>query len=295
MPKGVYIRTEEYRKKQSLAHIGKKHSEETKRKLQLSLLNRSAEAKAETSRKLSLAKKGKKRKPFSKEWIRNMSLVRLGTPSWNKGLTKETDERVRKYGLAQLGKKHSESTIIKMRLAHIGKLSWCKGLTKEIDIRVKKCSLARKGRKNDFTTRKNMSLSQLNRSPEAKAETSRKMRLARSKQVLPLKDTSIEVALQNVLKQNNIVFKTHVPLIGQPDIFIEPNICIFVDGDYWHANPKIYKEDFVMFKCKLAQDIWEKDKKVTNSLISKGYKVIRFWETDIKDNIQSCLDKIIED
>ena len=35
----------------------------------------------------------------------------------------------------------------------------------------------------------------------------------------------------------------HKPIRGQPDVFIHPNICVFVDGDRWHANPKpfIYK------------------------------------------------------
>jgi hypothetical protein len=52
------------------------------------------------------------------------------------------------------------------------------------------------------------------------------------------KDTSIEIILQNILKDNGIAFIKHKSIFGQPDIFINPNICIFCDGDYWHNFPK---------------------------------------------------------
>lgn len=42
------------------------------------------------------------------------------TSPWNKGLTKETDERVRKYGLSQQGKIFSEELKQKLSEAHLG-------------------------------------------------------------------------------------------------------------------------------------------------------------------------------
>jgi hypothetical protein len=45
-------------------------------------------------------------------------------------------------------------------------------------------------------------------------------------------NTSIETKLQNWLKDQKISFETHYPVIGHPDIFIKPNICIFADGCY---------------------------------------------------------------
>lgn len=50
---------------------------------------------AETKKKMSLRKKGKK---LSEEHSRKISESLKGITTWNKGLKKETDERLRKYG-----------------------------------------------------------------------------------------------------------------------------------------------------------------------------------------------------
>jgi DNA mismatch endonuclease (patch repair protein) len=38
----------------------------------------------------------------------------------------------------------------------------------------------------------------------------------------------------------------------------------------------------------------ERDKKVNEELISKGWIVLRFWETEIKKNLNECIQKIEE-
>ena len=99
-----------------------------------------------------------------------------------------------------------------------------------------------------------------------------------------------------ILFKNNIEFTKHKPVIGQPDIFIKPNLCIFVDGNYWHANPNKYEFDSPILSSrglKPAYKIWEKDENVNQKLIQLGYHVIRFWETDIKANPEKCLKQII--
>ena len=71
--------------------------------------------------------------------------------------------------------------------------------------------------------------------------------------------------------------KKHFTIIGQPDIYIEPRICVFCDGDYWHNYPKGNK----------------RDKIVNIKLKKQGYKVLRFWEHEIKNSVYECV-KIIE-
>lgn len=90
------------------------------------------------------------------------------------------------------------------------------------------------------------------------------------------KDASIEVKLQKGLTNENINFKTHIPLEGQPDIFIEPDICIFADGNYWHNFPHGRN----------------RDKLVTKILLQKGFKVLRFWESEINKNFSDCIQNI---
>lgn len=101
-------------------------------------------------------------------------------------------------------------------------------------------------------------------------ETKEKLRQLRLLQIFPRKSSKIELVIQNFLKQQGIVFETHYPILGQPDIFIKPNICIFADGCYWH-------------KCSACGfgEGRERDKYVTQTLQSQGYTVIRLWEHDI--------------
>ena len=125
-------------------------------------------------------------------------------------------------------------------------------------------------------------------------ELSRKNRLH---QVFPAKDTNIEKILQKGLRKKGIKFEKHKPILGQPDIFIKPNICIFADGDYWHANPKFYNPDSPILSSrglKPAYKIWEKDERIRQKLIQKGYQILPFWEDEIKKNPEKCLQKILK-
>ena len=128
----------------------------------------------------------------------------------------------------------------------------------------KKISLANKGRKH---------------SEEARA----KMKLTRLKQIMPFRDTSIEIRLQDWLKEQNIEFETHYSILGQPDIFIKPNICIFADGCYWHKCPD----------CGFGHKR-ERDEMVTGELQKQGYTVIRLWEHDIKNNQFNSLNQLLK-
>jgi DNA mismatch endonuclease (patch repair protein) len=120
-------------------------------------------------------------------------------------------------------------------------------------------------------------------------ETRQKMRLNRLKQIFPIKDTGIEIVLQKELNNQNIKFLTHYPIFGQPDIFIEPNICIFVDGCYWHGCEKCFNR---LNEYQIKRKI--KDEVVNSALKSYGYVVLRIWEHDIKNNSKQCINKIIE-
>jgi len=90
--------------------------------------------------------------------------------------------------------------------------------------------------------------------------------------------TSIELMFENVLSKFNIKFDKQKSIlitncdkikglkrITFVDFFIYPNICIYIDGDYWHSLPNVVK----------------KDKMVNDSLPGLGYTVKRFSEKDI--------------
>lgn len=92
-----------------------------------------------------------------------------------------------------------------------------------------------------------------------------------------IKNTSIELALQEALRKANIKFKTHPQMHGVPDIYL-PNIklCVFCDGEYWHSKPKRIL----------------RDRQVSRSLKRNGYKVIRFKGKTIRKNTNYCIARI---
>jgi very-short-patch-repair endonuclease len=60
---------------------------------------------------------------------------------------------------------------------------------------------------------------------------------------------------------------------------------IEVNGDYVHANPKLYKQDDVIKligNVYTAKEKWEKDTKKIEFLRKRGYNVIVIWETAFK-------------
>lgn len=137
-----------------------------------------------------------------------------------------------------------------------------------------------------------------NRGKIVSEESKRKIKIARLRQIIPVKDTSIEIIIQNALKNFAIVFETHKSIIGQPDIFInkekfnlEKSICIFCDGCWWHGCEKCYNENVLSDWIKTRKIA---DLSITQRLQEKGCTVLRFWEHDIKNNIEKVL-KIIND
>ena len=76
---------------------------------------------------------------------------------------------------------------------------------------------------------------------------------------------------------------------------------VFCDGDFWHGHnwalrgiPSLEEElagynDF--WKRKITKNV-ERDLRVTAELESTGWIVIRIWESDIKNNLDACVERI---
>lgn len=76
------------------------------------------------------------------------------------------------------------------------------------------------------------------------------------------------------------------------DCLYEGKIIEFY-GDYWHCNPKIWKEDtYNKTLHKTAKEKWEYDKQRIKKIEDLGYTVKIVWESDFIDNeekvIQEC-------
>jgi len=87
--------------------------------------------------------------------------------------------------------------------------------------------------------------------------------------------TDIEKIIEDWLIENKIDYEKEKPLLGITivDFFVEPNIVIYCDGDYWHNLPLIKRKDYLQNK----------------TLKEHGYKVIRLWGSDIKKGLKPNL------
>ena len=109
------------------------------------------------------------------------------------------------------------------------------------------------------------------REKQSKTRTSL-IRSGKIKNYTPVKNSSIEVKIQNFLKKLGIEFFTHqymkIEHGYQCDILIPSmNMVIECDGDYWHKYPIGLERDRIR----------------TKELIEKGFKVLRLWEFEIKE------------
>ena len=116
------------------------------------------------------------------------------------------------------------------------------------------------------------------------------------------KDTSTELILRRVLWHQGLRYRLHVKeLPGKPDIvFIRRRIAIFIDGDFWHGRDwhvrkrKLKKGSNSKYWIKKIKYNIDRDKRNTLELEKQGWKVIRFWEMDIKYNIQDAVCRVKE-
>lgn len=114
------------------------------------------------------------------------------------------------------------------------------------------------------------------------------------------KDTRPEVRLRKALYHQRLRYrKNYRKLPGTPDIALtRQKIAIFVDGDFWHARGHethpgeqvtTNKEYWVKHLSRNA----ERDREVTDTLTEQGWLVLRFWESDIKRNLEACVNTIL--
>ena len=192
---------------------------------------------------------------------------------WNKGLHL-SEEHKRNIGNANRCKPNTEEMKEKQRIRALGNHYHTGKGHPLFHGRVRSHPQSEKAKAAISRFRKGKSLS---------AITKEKISEARLKQVLPWKDTSIEVKVQNALKERGTLFLTHYAIKGLPDIvLLEQKIAIFCDGCYWHGCPIHHPE----------RSNIKSDKKVTAKLVSKGWRVYRFWEHEINSNLEECINQI---
>lgn len=113
--------------------------------------------------------------------------------------------------------------------------------------------------------------------------------------------SSLELIVSEVFDRNGIEYESQKFIDGLAyDFHIKnTNIIVEVNGDYWHANPKIYEADetinYVNVGYIPVSDIWDRDLEKKNNALDFGYKVLYIWECDINNNMDNIDEFILSE
>ena len=123
----------------------------------------------------------------------------------------------------------------------------------------------------------------------------------RNMQAIKSKDTTIELALRKALWSSGIRYrKNYKTLIGKPDIAITKyKIAIFCDSEFWHGydwenRNQLIKSNREYWIPKIERNM-ERDQKVNAALQQEGWTVIRFWERQIRKQLDNCVDIVLRE
>lgn len=112
-------------------------------------------------------------------------------------------------------------------------------------------------------------------------------------------NTSIEIMLRRKLWKCGVRYRIHKKIMGcKPDITIKKyKLAIFVDGDFWHGRnytDDMFKSNQEYWNNKIRRNI-ERDLEQTITLRDNGWRVLRFWESEIKQDIELCCSIIMQE
>jgi len=258
MPPGQYIRTEAVRKKQSkkakLTWKNPKSKYNTK-VYRKKLTNRNNKLWADPNSKYN-----------STEYQEKISAATSGNSHYffGKHHTKKSKDKIRKSTTGKrnhfYGKNHTEESIKKQRI--IKQKLW-------------------KDPKSKYNT--------------IEFKANRKKVMLNARKYIKYEDTKIEKIIKTILKKNHIKFKCQ-KWIGpyRVDFFIPShNLIIEADGTWSHGDPRIFKPTDIIQGYKIAKEKWIFDKNRDKILKFRGYKIIKFWEKEIKKEPQ-LIEEIIK-
>ena len=93
--------------------------------------------------------------------------------------------------------------------------------------------------------------------------------------------------------------KQYSKLPGKPDfVLVKHKVAIFCDSHFWHGfnwqkRKDEHKSNVGFWHKKIKRNI-QRDLEINKELNKLGWKVVRFWEHEIKDDVARCVEKVRE-
>ena len=111
------------------------------------------------------------------------------------------------------------------------------------------------------------------------------------------KNTAPELSIRRLVHSRGLRFRMHVQsLPGRPDlVFVRAQTAVFVDGDFWHGwmFPK-WKRSLGPYWQEKIEGNRRRDLRNFKRLRRAGWLVIRIWEHEVRQDAESCVDRIAD-
>lgn len=112
-------------------------------------------------------------------------------------------------------------------------------------------------------------------------------------------NTKPEMLFRKALWTKGIRYRVNnKKLPGKPDVSIQKyKLAIFIDGEFWHGHNWNERKETIQSN----RDFWipkiernmQRDNEVNLQLADMGYTVFRFWERDIKNELDKCINDVL--
>jgi len=121
--------------------------------------------------------------------------------------------------------------------------------------------------------------------------------------------TAPEIVFRKALWARGLRYRLHAShLPGRPDVVISPRrVAIFIDGDFWHghqwrrrrltaledqfANSQRHQREYWLRKIRRTM---QRDSDATAALLAAGWTVLRFWESDVRKDVDRCVQMTVD-
>ena len=112
------------------------------------------------------------------------------------------------------------------------------------------------------------------------------------------KGTEPERLLEHLMSTAGLEFEKQYIVEGKPDFaFPKERVAVFCDSGFWHGyNWARGGQD----RVKVRRDFWipkierniQRDHEVNRALAASGWRVLRFWDFEIKERPSMCINRI---
>ena len=110
------------------------------------------------------------------------------------------------------------------------------------------------------------------------------------------KDTSIEIMFRKALWRRGVRYRKNCKnILGTPDVAIKKyRLVVFCDGDFWHGKGYHGVKSHERFWNEKIKRNQERDLEYTIRLRDAGWTVLRFWESEIRNDLDGCVTAVID-